>query len=44
MTPQFEKIVVDTDGVIRYTQLSRHISDRPKPEVLLAELRKALRT
>jgi peroxiredoxin len=37
-------LVVDTDGVIRYTQLSRHISDRPKPEMLLAELRKVLRT
>jgi len=29
-------VVVDADGVIRHTELSRFIADRPKPEKLLA--------
>jgi peroxiredoxin len=33
-------LVVDSAGVIRYTELSKHISDRPDPELLLRELRK----
>lgn len=37
-------LVVDAGGIIRSSQLSRHISDRPKPETLLAEVRKTLRT
>ncbi len=37
-------LVVDAAGIIRYTQLSRHISDRPDPAVLLREIRKTLRT
>ena len=37
-------IVVDTAGIIRYTELSKHISDRPDPETLLGEVRKALKT
>jgi len=37
-------VVVDADGIIRFSQLSRHISDRPKPELLLAEVKKTLRT
>ena len=35
-------LVVDADGVIRYTELSKHISDRPDPELLLRELRKTI--
>lgn len=35
-------LVVDSAGIIRYTELSKHISDRPDPELLLSELRKAL--
>jgi hypothetical protein len=31
-------------GIIRYTDRSKHISDRPDPELLLRELRKALKT
>ena len=37
-------LVVDADGIIRYTELSKHISDRPDPELLLRELRKTLKT
>jgi peroxiredoxin len=37
-------IVVDPAGIIRYTELSKHISDRPDPEVLIRELKKALKT
>jgi peroxiredoxin len=33
-------LVVDAEGIIRYTELSRHISDRPDPRVLLREIRK----
>lgn len=32
-------LVIDRNGIIRYTQLSKHISDRPDPEVLLQALR-----
>ena len=37
-------LVVDAAGIIRYTDLSKHISDRPDPELLLRELQKALKT
>ncbi len=37
-------IVVDAAGIIRYTELSKHISDRPDPETLLREIRKTLKT
>lgn len=37
-------LVVDSAGIIRYTELSRHISDRPDPEMLLRELKKTLKT
>ena len=37
-------MVVDAAGIIRYTELSKHISDRPDPETLLSEVRKALKT
>ncbi|MGB5511628.1 MAG: redoxin domain-containing protein [Woeseiaceae bacterium] len=37
-------LVVDAAGIIRYTALSKHISDRPDPELLLRELRKAIKT
>jgi peroxiredoxin len=33
-------LVVDGSGIIRYTGLSKHISDRPDPEVLVGVLRK----
>jgi peroxiredoxin len=36
-------IVVDADGVIRYTELSKRISDRPDPQLLLREVRNTLR-
>ena len=32
-------VIVDADGIIRYTELSKHISDRPDPKVLLREIR-----
>ena len=32
-------LVVDRNGIIRYTELSRFIADRPDPEVLVNELR-----
>lgn len=35
-------LVVDPSGIIRYSELSKHISDRPEPETLLQELRLAL--
>lgn len=37
-------LVVDAAGIIRYTELSKHISDRPDPSVLLQEIRKTLKT
>lgn len=37
-------LVVDAAGIIRYTELSKHISDRPDPKTLLNEIRKTLRT
>lgn len=37
-------MVVDAAGIIRYTELSKHISDRPDPETLFSEIRKALKT
>lgn len=37
-------LVVDADGIIRYTELSRHISDRPDPKVLLRQIRNTLKT
>jgi len=37
-------MVVDAAGIIRYTALSKHISDRPDPEGLLREVRKTLKT
>jgi peroxiredoxin len=33
-------IVVDRSGIIQYTELSKHISDRPDPEALLDALRR----
>lgn len=36
-------LVVDATGVIRYTNLSKHISDRPDPAVLLREVRRTLK-
>ena len=37
-------IVTDADGVIRYTELSRQIKDRPDPRRLLREIRKAIKS
>ena len=37
-------LVVDAAGVIRYSELSKHISDRPDPKVLLREIRNTLKT
>ena len=37
-------LVVDAAGVIRYAELSKHISDRPDPKVLLNEIRNSLKT
>jgi peroxiredoxin len=37
-------LVIDADGIIRYTELAKHISDRPDPELLLGKLRKVLKT
>jgi peroxiredoxin len=37
-------LVVDAAGIIRYTELSKHISDRPDPKLLLREIRKTLKT
>ena len=36
-------LVVDQNGIIRYTQISRMIIDRPDPKLLLKELQSALR-
>ena len=36
-------LVVDAAGIISYTALSKHISDRPDPELLLKEIRKTLK-
>jgi peroxiredoxin len=35
-------LVIDRAGIIRFTELSDHISDRPDPQVLLRELRRAV--
>ena len=35
-------LVVDPNGIIRYTELSKFIADRPNPKTLLRELRTAL--
>ena len=35
-------LVVDTNGIIRYTELSKFLADRPNPKTLLRELRAAL--
>jgi len=35
-------LVVDRNGIIRYTELSKFITDRPDPKTLLKELRSAL--
>lgn len=37
-------LVVDAAGIIRYTNLSKHISDRPDPSVLLREIQKTVKT
>lgn len=37
-------LVSDAAGIIRFSELSRHISDRPDPKTLLREIRKTLRT
>jgi peroxiredoxin len=37
-------MVVDAAGIIRYIELSKHISDRPEPDTLLREIRKTLKT
>ena len=37
-------LVVDASGIITYTELSKHISDRPDPKILLREVRKTLKT
>jgi peroxiredoxin len=35
-------LVIDAEGVIRYVELSKHITDRPDPKTLLRELRKTV--
>ncbi len=35
-------LVIDTNGIIRFTELSKFIADRPNPKTLLRELRSAL--
>jgi len=35
-------LVIDRNGIIRYSELSKFIADRPNPETLLKELRLAL--
>jgi len=35
-------VVVDASGIIRYTELSKRISDRPDPKILLREIRNSL--
>ena len=37
-------LVIDAAGIIRYTELSKHIPDRPDPAVLLREIRKTIKT
>ena len=37
-------LIIDAAGIIRFTELSRQISDRPDPELLLRELSKTLKT
>ena len=37
-------MVVDASGIIAYTELSKHISDRPDPKTLLREVRKTIKT
>ena len=35
-------LVIDSAGIIRYVELSRHIIDRPNPKTLVRELQKAI--
>lgn len=35
-------LVIDRAGIIRFAELSKHISDRPDPKTLLRELRSAI--
>ena len=35
-------LVIDSEGVIRYVELSKHIIDRPDPKTLLRELEKTI--
>jgi len=35
-------LVIDPSGIIRYTELSKFIVDRPDPKILSRELRTAL--
>ena len=35
-------LVIGSDGIIRYVELSKHIIDRPNPKTLLRELQKAI--
>lgn len=35
-------LVIDRAGIIRFTELSAQISDRPNPQLLLGELRRAI--
>lgn len=37
-------LVIDSAGIIRFSELSKHISDRPDPEKLLREIKKTLKT
>lgn len=37
-------MVVDAASTIRFTELSKHISDRPDPKTLLQEIKKTLKT
>lgn len=35
-------LVIDPSGIIRFVELSKQISDRPDPKILLGELRRAI--
>ena len=35
-------LVVDRSGIIRFTEMSKFIADRPNPKILLQELKAAL--
>ncbi|MBT8103689.1 MAG: redoxin domain-containing protein [Gammaproteobacteria bacterium] len=37
-------LVVDAAGIIRFTELSKQVSDRPDPALLLSELKKTIKT